>query len=50
MGGGDRRAAELDVPADGMDQPHWRMPALNGGSANGIASDGSSTSLSRRFP
>ena len=24
VGGGDRRAAELDVPADGMEQPHWR--------------------------
>ena len=41
MGGRDRRAAELDVPADGMDQPDGRRPALNGGSAS--TSAGSST-------
>ena len=41
MGGGDRRTAELDVPADGMDRPDGRGPALNGGSAS--ASAGSST-------
>ena len=42
MGGGDRRAAELDVPADGMDRPHWRSPGTQRRFAGGKL-DGSST-------